>query len=185
MLSGGLPEQIRSEVSGLGYVHIYTGNGKGKTTAALGLALRAVCAGSRVYIGQFIKGMDYSELRAAELLPNLKIEQYGRGCFIRGAPSQEDIELAKSGLKRASSVLRSGDFDVVILDEVNVAVHFGLLTPAEVIEVVSERADHVEVVLTGRYAPPEFVAFADLVTEMVEVKHYYTLGVQARRGIEF
>lgn len=169
----------------MGYVHVYTGNGKGKTTAALGLALRAICAGKKIYIGQFIKGMHYSELDAVKYLPNLVIEQYGRGCFIRGKPTEEDIKLARNGLKRAREVLNNQTFDIVILDEINVAIFYKLLDVAEVLELITNRPRGVELILTGRYAPKEIVEMADLVTEMVEVKHYYRQGVPARKGIEF
>uniref|UniRef100_A0A7C4GIZ3 Cob(I)yrinic acid a,c-diamide adenosyltransferase n=1 Tax=Fervidobacterium thailandense TaxID=1008305 RepID=A0A7C4GIZ3_9BACT len=169
----------------MGYVHVYTGNGKGKTTAALGLALRAICAGKKIYIGQFIKGMHYSELDAVKYLPNLVIEQYGRGCFIRGKPTEEDIKLARNGLKRAREVLNNQTFDIVILDEINVAIFYKLLDVVEVLELITNRPRNVELILTGRYAPKQIVEMADLVTEMVEVKHYYRQGVPARKGIEF
>ncbi|AKI97663.1 cob(I)yrinic acid a,c-diamide adenosyltransferase [Kosmotoga pacifica] len=168
-----------------GYVHVYTGNGKGKTTAALGLALRAVCAGKRVFFGQFVKGMDYSELKAVDFLPNFVIEQFGRGCFIHGKPGDEDIKAAKNGLGKLKKILEEGNFDLVVMDEVNIALYFELITSSEVIEAVNNRAEHVEVVLTGRYAPQEVIDLADLVTEMKEVKHYYQKGVEAREGIEF
>jgi len=169
----------------MGYVHVYTGNGKGKTTAALGLALRAICAGKKIYIGQFIKGMHYSELDAVKYLPNLVIEQYGRGCFIRGKPTEEDIKLARNGLKRAREVLNNQTFDIVILDEINVAIFYKLLDVVEVLELITNRPRNVELILTGRYAPKQIIEMADLVTEMVEVKHYYRQGVPARKGIEF
>lgn len=169
----------------MGYVHVYTGNGKGKTTAALGLALRAICAGKKIYIGQFIKGMHYSELDAVKYLPNLVIEQYGRGCFICGKPTEEDIKLARNGLKRAREILNGQTFDIVILDEINVAIFYKLLDVVEVLELITNRPRDVELILTGRYAPKEVVEMADLVTEMVEVKHYYRQGVPARKGIEF
>ncbi len=169
----------------MGYVHVYTGNGKGKTTAALGLALRAICAGKKIYIGQFIKGMHYSELDAVKYLPNLVIEQYGRGCFIRGKPTEEDIKLARNGLKRAREVLNNQTFDIVILDEINVAIFYKLLDVVEVLELITNRPRNVELILTGRYAPKQIVEMADLVTEMVEVKHYYRQGLPARKGIEF
>jgi cob(I)alamin adenosyltransferase len=170
---------------GKGYVHVYTGNGKGKTTAALGLALRAVCAGKKVFFGQFVKGMDYSELKAADFLPNFVIEQFGRGCFIHGEPSDEDVKAAKDGLRKLKNMLEEGNFDLVVMDEVNIALYFKLITSSEVIEAVNNRAEHVEVVLTGRYAPKEIIEIADLVTEMKEVKHYYQKGIIARKGIEF
>ncbi len=171
----------------MGYIHVYTGNGKGKTTAAFGLALRAICAGKKVYIGQFIKGMKYSELDAVKYLPNLKIEQYGRNCFIKNKPTQEDIELARNGLNKIKKVIENGMYDIVILDEVNVAVYYNLFTANDVIDVISKipKERDIEIILTGRYAPQEFIEIADLVTEMKEIKHYYQKGVMARKGIEF
>ncbi|HOJ93950.1 cob(I)yrinic acid a,c-diamide adenosyltransferase [Fervidobacterium sp. 2310opik-2] len=171
----------------MGYIHVYTGNGKGKTTAAFGLALRAICAGKKVYIGQFIKGMKYSELDAVNYLPNLVIEQYGRNCFIKNKPTQEDIELARNGLNKIKKVIEDGAYDIVILDEVNVAVYYNLFTAKDVIDVISKvpKERDMEIILTGRYAPQEFIDIADLVTEMKEIKHYYQKGVMARKGIEF
>lgn len=169
----------------MGYVHVYTGNGKGKTTAAFGLALRAVCAGKKVYIGQFIKGMKYSELDAVKYLPNLVIEQYGTNCFIKNKPTQQDIDLAQSGLKRITEVIMSEEYDIVILDEINVAIYYKLVEISQVIDIIKKRPENVEIVLTGRYAPEEIINIADLVTNMQEVKHYYQKGVMARKGIEF
>jgi cob(I)alamin adenosyltransferase len=173
-----------NETHNAGFIQIYTGDGKGKTTAALGLSLRAICAGKRVFFGQFIKGMAYSELKASEFLPNFEIVQFGRGCFIWNEPDDDDVRLAKAGLLRCDEVLRSGEYDVVVLDEVNVAIWYSLLSVDEVIEVLRRRAPHVEVVLTGRRAPAELVELADLVTEMREIKHYYHAGIDAREGIE-
>lgn len=167
-----------------GYLQVYTGNGKGKTTAALGISLRAVCADKKVFFGQFIKGMDYSELRAVELLPNFTIQQFGRDCFIFNEPNQEDIDIAKEGLKKMGEILAGGQYDLVVLDEINVALYFKLFSVEEVIKVLNNRAGHVEVICTGRYAPKELIDLADLVTEMKEIKHYYTKGVEARIGIE-
>lgn len=169
----------------MGYVHVYTGNGKGKTTAAFGLAVRAICAGKKVYIGQFIKGMKYSELDAVKYLPNLVIEQYGRNCFIKNNPTQEDIDLAQNGLKKIENVILSGEYDIVILDEINVAIYYNLVETSQVINIIKKRPENVEIVLTGRYAPKEIIDIADLVTDMQEVRHYYRKGVMAREGIEF
>jgi len=168
----------------LGYIHNYTGPGKGKTTAALGLALRALCAGKRVFFGQFMKGMPCSEHRAAELLPGLRMEQFGRKAFIKSPPEEEDLRLARQGLERCAAILREGQYEMVVLDELNVAVHCGLLSVQEVLRVLAQRAPGVEVVITGRNAPKELIEVADLVTEMKEVKHYYQQGVPARVGIE-
>lgn len=167
-----------------GYIQVYTGNGKGKTTAALGLALRAICSDKKVYFGQFIKGMDYSELKAKDLLPNLNIVQFGKECFIFNEPSKEDIRVAKEGLETVKKVLSKGEYDVVVLDEINIALYYKLFSIQEVCDAINNRAYHVEVICTGRYAPKEIIELADLVTEMKEIKHYYTQGVNAREGIE-
>ncbi len=167
-----------------GYIHVYTGNGKGKTTAALGLSMRAVCAGKKVFFGQFIKGMEYSELGIVKHVPNIEIEQFGRGCFIFNNPVQEDYDAAKKGLERIKEVLTSGNYDVVVMDEVNVALYYKLFSAEEVLELLKLKRPETEVVLTGRYAPEKIIEAADLVTEMKEIKHYYTKGVMARKGIE-
>jgi cob(I)alamin adenosyltransferase len=167
------------------YVQVYTGEGKGKTTAALGLALRAAGAGLRVFVAQFVKGMEYSELASLARLADLvTVRQYGLRCFIRGAPKPEDIAAAREGLREAREAVASGRWDVVILDEANIATHFGLFPVEELLEVVDLAAGRVEIVITGRRADPRLIERADLVTEMREVKHYYTKGVAARRGIE-
>jgi len=165
-------------------VHVYTGNGKGKTTAALGLTLRAAAAGKRVFIGQFVKGMHYSELDILPSLPGVSVKQYGRGCFIQRTPVDEDIQAARQGLKELAVILRAGDHQLVVLDEANIALYYKLFTFEELWAAVSARSPGVEVVITGRYAPPELIERADLVTEMTEVKHYYSKGIEARVGIE-
>jgi len=168
-----------------GYVQVYTGDGKGKTTAAFGLALRAVGAGLRVYIAQFVKGMPYSELDALKRLGgDLVVEQFGRDCFIRKAPEPADIAAARAGYDKAAEILRSGDYDMVVLDEATIATHFGLFSVDELLALVNARPDHVELVITGRRADPRLIERADLVTEMREVKHYYQQGVEARKGFE-
>lgn len=167
-----------------GYIQIYTGNGKGKTTAALGLSVRAICAGKKVFFGQFVKGMDYSELDAVKYLPNFTIEQFGRNCFIYNKPTKADIEIAAQGLERCKEVLKSGEYDVVVFDEINIAVFYELFSPEAVLELLKDKPEHVEVIMTGRYAHEKLIEAADLVTEMREIKHYYTQGVMARKGIE-
>ena len=169
---------------GKGYIQVYTGNGKGKTTAALGLSLRAVCAGKKVFFAQFIKGMSYSELEAVKYLDGFSLRQFGKDCFIFKNPTEEDIRLAREGLKECTEILSSGKYDMVVLDEINIALYYKLFTVGEVIDMLDKKAEGVEVVLTGRYAPIEIIEKADLVTEMKEVKHYYTHGVMARVGIE-
>ncbi len=167
-----------------GYFHVYTGDGKGKSTAAFGLALRALCAGKRVFIGQFVKNMKYSETGVEKVYDNIEIVQYGKDCCIDRAPDDEDAELARGGLEACADKLRSGDFDVVILDEVTIATYLKFLTPEAVLEAINGRAEQVEVIVTGRYCPELLIEHADLVTEMKEVKHYYTQGVLSRKGID-
>lgn len=171
----------------LGLVQVYTGNGKGKTTAALGLVLRAVGKGQRAMVIQFMKGqINYGELEALRYLPSAEIEQYGRPDFVdKKNPLPIDIELAKRGFERAKEVVLSGKYDIVVLDELNIALDYKLLDESEVIELIKSRPKHVELVLTGRYAPPSIINIADLVTVMCEVKHPYMVGVDAREGIEF
>lgn len=172
-----------------GRVQVYTGNGKGKTTAALGLAVRFACSGRRVYIGQFMKGSDYSELCLPAHFPGLiTMEQYGTPRLLRQGemPSEEDISLARRGLALLCGAVSGGSYGLVVADELNVTVHLGLLTVREALCAIRDRADGVELVLTGRYAPMEIIAAADLVTEMSVVKHYYeTEMLRARKGIEY
>ncbi len=168
-----------------GYVQIYTGDGKGKTTAALGLALRASGHGMCTYVGQFMKGQPYGELDALREHPHITVEQYGDvRCIRREEVTPEHIAQAQRGLERAREALLSGRYSLVVLDEVNVTVWFGLLTVDKVLAFLDERPAHVEVILTGRRAPQELIERADLVTEMRELKHYYEQGVAARKGIE-
>jgi cob(I)alamin adenosyltransferase len=168
-----------------GYVHVYTGNGKGKTTAAFGLALRAAGAGLRVYIAQFVKGMVYSELEAFARFDDLvTVEQYGRGCFIRNQPTADDVNAAQKGLEQVRDVIASCAQDLVILDEANIAVLFGLFGVEDLLDLIDHKPQSLELVITGRHADPRVIERADLVTEMREIKHYYAKGVQARPGIE-
>lgn len=170
-----------------GYIQVYTGRGKGKTTAALGLALRAAGYKQRVYIGQFLKGQIYGELLAVKnLAPYITIEQFGRKGFIHVTkdPDEEDIKKARRGLKKCLDAMLSLKYRIIILDEINVAVYFNLLAEKEVLEFLNQKPEGVEIILTGRYAPTSFLRRADLVTEMKEKKHYYKKGVRAREGIE-
>jgi cob(I)alamin adenosyltransferase len=172
-------------MAGRAYVQVYTGDGKGKTTAALGLALRAAGAGLRVFVAQFLKGTASSELSGLRRFADLiTVRQYGRPDFIQGAPAPEDVAAAHEGLRGARDAIDSGRFDVVILDEANIATFFGLFTVDELLEVVDRAAGSVEIVITGRRADQRVIDRADLVTEMREVKHYHARGVRARRGIE-
>ncbi len=168
-----------------GYVQVYTGDGKGKTTAALGLSLRAAGAGLRVYIAQFIKMGDYSEIKALKRFEDLiTIEQFGKGRFIKGKPCPEDITEANKGLDKVRTIMQSGSYDVIVLEEANPAVHVDLFPVRELIELIDKKPDNLELVITGRNADPLLIEKADLVTEMKPIKHYYDQGVQARIGIE-
>ena len=170
-----------------GKVQVYTGNGKGKTTAALGLALRAVGRGLRVCVVQFIKGGgQYGEhLAAGRLAPLLTIHQTGRDCWIyKDKLDPEDVRIARETLELARDTVQGGEYDLVILDEINGAAWFGLIGVDDVLELVAARPEQVELVLTGRSADPRVIEAADLVTEMVEVKHYFQAGVMGRTGIE-
>jgi cob(I)alamin adenosyltransferase len=170
-----------------GYIQVYTGNGKGKTTAALGLALRAAGCGLRTYVGQFLKGQTYGELAAVRKLePFVTIEQFGRKGFVHVTenPDEEDIRRARAGLEKCRRAMLSGRFSIVVLDEITVALHFGLIQEQEVLDLLDGKPADVELVLTGRYAPRSLLRRADLVTEMKDKKHYYARGVRARRGIE-
>jgi cob(I)alamin adenosyltransferase len=169
-----------------GLLQIYTGEGKGKTTAALGLALRALGRGLKVFMLQFLKGEDTGELHAGRLFgDNFVIQQTGLKGFIhRGKIDPADVHRAKEAMKVAQDILSRGDYDLVILDEIIVALYFELISLSEVIHLLQARHPQVEVVLTGRYAPPELIEIADLVTEMKNIKHYYHAGVPARQGIE-
>ncbi|NPV89762.1 MAG: cob(I)yrinic acid a,c-diamide adenosyltransferase [Firmicutes bacterium] len=170
-----------------GYVQVYTGNGKGKTTAALGLAFRAMGRGMKTYIGQFMKGQKYGELVSAGLCgPFITIEQYGKDTFIhvKNPPNEEDIRMAHEGLDKAKKAMLSGEYDIVVFDEINTSHWFNLISVEEMLDVIRSKPDGVEIVFTGRYAPAGVIEAADLVTEMVEVKHYYQQGVPARDGIE-
>jgi cob(I)alamin adenosyltransferase len=170
-----------------GLVQVYTGNGKGKTSAAFGLALRATGRGLKVYIIQFIKGgFDYGELYSAQKLPGLKLKAFGRGKFVsEEKPDKEDIDLAEQALNTAEKAVKSGEYDVIVLDEINVALSLRLIKVENVLRLIREKPIQTEIVLTGRKAPKEIIEVADLVTEMVEVKHPFNSGFEARKGIEY
>ena len=170
-----------------GLVIVITGNGKGKTTSAFGQALRAVGQGYKVFILQFMKGREYGEFIAAEkYLPNLTIRKSGLDSFVmRGNAAAIDIELAQKGLDTARKAIMSGKYDMVILDEINVALDFKLIKLKEVIDLIKNKPPALNLILTGRYAPKEIIKLADTVSEVQEVKHHYNVGIKDRAGIEY
>ncbi len=174
-------------MEGPGFIQVYTGNGKGKTTASLGMALRAAGHGFRTIMIQFMKGkIDYGELKVQKMLePYLEIVQSGGPHFIKkGGASEEDIRMAQQGIERAQQAFLGAQYDIVILDELNVAIDFGLIPLDQAIGLIRQKPANVELIITGRYARQEILDMADLVTEMKEIKHYYQKGVPARNGIE-
>jgi len=170
-----------------GYVHIYTGTGKGKTTAALGQALRAAGSGLKTFFVMFMKDFSYGEIQSIKHLSDwIRLEQYGNDAFVfrKQQPDNNDIETALHALNQVREAMLSTKYDMVIMDEVCVAIHFELLKTEDVLSLFDEKPEPVELILTGRYCSPELIEKADLVTEMQEVKHYYQKGVAARKGIE-
>jgi cob(I)alamin adenosyltransferase len=169
-----------------GKVQVYTGDGKGKTTAALGLMLRAVGAGLRVAVFQFMKGRESSETAALNKLePLVSLVRCGGAQFVRGAPDEVDRNLARDGLDQVRAAFENGGYDLIILDEIFHLVHSGIISTVELNALLRERPADTELVLTGRDAPDEICKQSDLVTEMVARKHYFDEGVPARMGIEF
>ncbi len=170
-----------------GYVQIYTGNGKGKTSAALGIALRAAGAGYKTLIIQFMKKFPYSETSSLKKFSGLiAVEQWIGDKFVikRSAPSEEELDEAKRALERAREALRGDEFDIIIMDEICVSIYFKLYDTNEILEIIKSKPDGKELILTGRYCPQELIDAADLVTEMKEIKHYYEQGVLSRKGID-
>jgi cob(I)alamin adenosyltransferase len=169
-----------------GFIHVYTGNGKGKTTAAIGLGIRAVGDGLKVIMIQFMKGRRYSEIDVLQHIKNFTVVQFGRDEFVsKEKPEQIDIDLARKGFLYAKNVVQKGGYDLVILDEINVAVDFNLITSADVLELLEKKPETLELVLTGRYASPEIIKHADIVSEILEIKHPYQKRVQSRKGIDW
>jgi len=169
-----------------GLIHIYTGNGKGKTTASIGLGIRATGNNLKVYMIQFMKGRRYSELDAIEHIPNFTIIQFGRDEFVsKQNPEKIDIELAKKGFDHAKNIITKAEFDLVILDEINVAVDYNLIPLNNLKELIEGKPENIEIVLTGRYANPEIVKLADIVSEILEIKHPYQDGIKSRKGIDW
>lgn len=168
-----------------GKVHVYTGDGKGKTTAALGLSIRAAGAGLRVFFAQFIKSDEYSEIKALKRFSDLiTVEQFGLGGFIGGNPSSGDIEAAQKGVARIREIISSETYDMVVLDEANIAVKYQLISEQDLLDIIDAKSKNIELVITGRDAAPKIMDKADLVTQMKAVKHYFQNGVEARVGIE-
>jgi cob(I)alamin adenosyltransferase len=168
-----------------GYTQVYTGNGKGKTTAAIGLSIRAAGAGLKVFIAQFIKMGDYSEIKALERFSDLiTVEQFGLGRFANSKPKPEDFKAAQKGLERVKFIMGSDEYQIIILEEANVAVKHGLIKEQDLLKLIESKPDEKELVITGRGASPGVIEKADLVTEMKPVKHYFQKGVAARVGIE-
>ena len=170
-----------------GLVIVITGNGKGKTTAAFGQALRAIGQGYRVFVLQFMKGRKYGEFIAAEkYLPRLTVCMSGLDSFVmRDNPAAIDIKLAQKGLAAAKKAINSGKYDMVILDEINVALDFKLIALPEVINIIKNKPARLDLILTGRYAPSEIIELADTVSDVQEVKHHYSKSIKDRAGIEY
>ncbi len=169
-----------------GFTQIYTGNGKGKTTAAIGLAIRASGAGKKIFIAQFTKGRGSSEVNViSDYIPNITIKQFGRENFILREPEEEDHILTQKGFKEVVAQVFSRYYEMVVLDEIFIALQYGLITEQALVSFLQTAPDNVEIILTGRNAPQKIIDMADLVTEMKEVKHYFENGIQAREGIEY
>lgn len=169
-----------------GLIHVYTGNGKGKTTAAIGLGVRAAGEGLKVLMIQFMKGRRYSELDALQQIKNFTVVQFGRDEFVsKEKPAQVDIDLAQEGLAYAKEIICKQCHDLVILDEINVALEYRLIAFDDVLQLIKEKPDSLELVLTGRYASPEIIKLADVVSEILEIKHPYQKGVLSRKGIDW
>jgi cob(I)alamin adenosyltransferase len=171
-----------------GFVQVYTGNGKGKSTAAIGLAVRAAGAGLKSYIIQFMKDYNYSELRSLELLHEfIELEKVGKDDFVfrKELPPQEEIDLVATALNKAEIKMLSGKYDIIILDEACVSIYFKILKEEQILEFINKKPKEVELVITGRYCPKSIIDKADLVTEMKEINHYYQKGVVSRKGIDF
>jgi len=166
-------------------IQVYTGNGKGKTTAAIGLAIRAAGAGKKVYICQFCKGRCYNEIKVLKKFKKIRVEQFGRRCFIKKSPEKIDIQMALAGFKAASEIMRKKKHQLVILDEINIAVKLGLIPLSDLIKLIKQTPKNIELVLTGRYAHAKVIKLADLVSRIEQIKHYYRKGIKARNGLEF
>ncbi len=170
-----------------GFIQIYTGNGKGKTTAAIGQAIRAAGHGMRTCFIQFMKNYPYGEIKSLERYSDyITIRKFGNDDFVlkKEPPGESDLEIAEDGFNYARVQLLQKEFDIVILDEICVAIYFELFTTDKVLDLFKIKPEQTELILTGRYCPQNLIEKADLVTEMNEIKHYYSKGVTARKGIE-
>ena len=175
-----------AEILEQGYIQVYTGDGKGKTTASLGVALRVLGNNGKVFFAQFIKGRPSSEFSALSLFEkNFTHKMFGSGRFIKKQPQEDEIKQAENGLKECCNALSSGKYDLVVMDELNGALGCGILQIDEVTAALKMRSSHTEIIITGREAPPELIAMADLVSEIQPVKHYFENGVNARKGVEY
>ncbi len=168
-----------------GFIHIYTGNGKGKTTASIGIAVRAAGAGHKVCVIQFLKKGFFSELKSLKKILNIDVLQFGSGRFITKRIGKKERHSFARGIKHAEKVLRAGKYNVVILDEINIAPALGMIKTEELVRLIEKKSKKTELILTGRRAPKALIKIADLVTVMKECKHYYNTGVRAREGVEF
>lgn len=168
-----------------GYIHVYTGDGKGKTTAAIGAAVRALGAGLKVYMIQFMKRKKQNELKIIKKIPGFNIAQYGRKGFVsQQKPDKKDIEIAEEGFEHAEKIIQNAEYDVVILDEINVAINYNLLETENILKIIKNKPKKLEIILTGRYAPKKLIKISDIVTEMKEIKHLYKKGIEKREGID-
>lgn len=180
-------EKVEKTKLAEGYIQIYTGSGKGKTTAAIGQAVRAAGFGLKTYIVQFMKEFPYNEIKSLKHLKEwITIEQFGGDEFVykKEPPGKIEMDKVQRGLAAAKAKMLSGKYDIIILDEVCVSIYFGLFSDEEILTFIKQKPENVELILTGRYCPDKLLDKADLVTEMNEVKHYYQEGVTSRKGIE-
>lgn len=169
-----------------GFIHVYTGNGKGKTTAAIGLGIRASGAGKKVHMVQFMKGRRYSEIDGLEPLSTFTVSQHGRDEFVnKEHPESIDVDMAQEGFRYAKKLINNNKYDMIILDEINVAIDYKLIALSDVISLIEQKPKSLELVLTGRYAPPEIIQHADYVSEVLEIKHPYQQGVIGRKGVDY
>ncbi len=177
---------MTSEKNIHGLVMVYTGPGKGKTTAAVGQALRMVGQGYKVYMVHFMKGRDYGEFLAFSKITGITVKKSGRDEFVnKEKPEQIDIDMAQDGLESARKAIQSGQYDLIVLDEINVAMDFKLIEVKDVLELIKNKPVNIDIILTGRNAPKEIIEIADLVSEIKEIKHHYQAGVKSRKGIEY